>query len=206
VDSHRVPRAPCYSGAYWLAQTFVYGAVTLYGVMFQSLPLAVTIPLCRSHNPGSACRTGLGSPLFARRYWGVLFDFSSSGYLDVSVPRVPSSRPMCSSVGGWVLTQPGFPIRISPDQSLLAAPRSVSPLVASFVGTMPLGIHHVLSVTYFKRILGEDSMVPICFTMQLSRCSAASFRRHETRLSSRVRRRVILPARSADVNRARSFC
>ena len=153
MDSHRVPRAPCYSGAYWLALAFVYGTVTLYGVMFQSLPLAFTIPLCGSHNPGPACRSGLGSPRFARRYSGVLFDFSSSGYLDVSVPRVPSTRPMDSGVGDWVLTQSGFPIRRSPDQCLLAAPRSVSPLVASFIGTMPQGIHHMLSVTYLGEYL-----------------------------------------------------
>ena len=37
------------------------------------------------------CYTGLGSFPFARRYLGNrIFSFSSSGYLDVSVPRVPS--------------------------------------------------------------------------------------------------------------------
>ena len=37
-------------------------------------------------------------PPFARRYSGDLaVDFSSSGYLDVSVPRVAPSRPMCSA-------------------------------------------------------------------------------------------------------------
>ena len=38
---------------------------------------------------------------------------------------------------------PGFPIRIPTDQSLLAAPRGVSPLAASFVGILPQGIHLV---------------------------------------------------------------
>ena len=37
---------------------------------------------------------------------------------------------------------PGFPIRISTDLRLLASPRSVSPLAASFIGALSLGIHH----------------------------------------------------------------
>ena len=40
---------------------------------------------------------------------GIDFSFSSSGYLDVSVRRVPSSMPMCSAWGGGV-----FPRRVSP--------------------------------------------------------------------------------------------
>jgi len=31
--------------------------------------------------------------------WRIDFSFSSSGYLDVSVPPVTSSQPMCSAVG-----------------------------------------------------------------------------------------------------------
>ena len=47
--------------------------------------------MLRSITP--ACtHAGLGSFLFARRYSGNrIFSFSSSGYLDVSVPRVPST-------------------------------------------------------------------------------------------------------------------
>ncbi len=40
---------------------------------------------------------------------GITVVFSSSGYLDVSVRRVPSSMPMCSAWGGGV-----FPRRVSP--------------------------------------------------------------------------------------------
>ena len=49
------------------------------------------LTLLRSITP--ACtHAGLGSFLFARRYSGNrIFSFSSSGYLDVSVPRVPST-------------------------------------------------------------------------------------------------------------------
>lgn len=41
------------------------------------------------------------------------------------------------------LLRPGFPIRIPTDHCSLAAPRGVSPLAASFIGTLPQGIRHV---------------------------------------------------------------
>ena len=42
---------------------------------------------------------GLDFSLFARRYLGNLYDFFSSGYLDVSVPRVPYQTLL--SAKGW---------------------------------------------------------------------------------------------------------
>ena len=53
--------------------------------------LSNRLTLLRSITP--ACtHAGLGSFHFARRYSGNrMFSFSSSGYLDVSVPRVPSA-------------------------------------------------------------------------------------------------------------------
>ena len=74
---------------------------------------------------------------------GIVFTFFSSGYLDVSVPRVPSSWTMDSSMGDGSLPPPGFPIRTSTDQSLFAAPRGFSQLTTSFVGSWRPGIHPV---------------------------------------------------------------
>ena len=74
---------------------------------------------------------------------GIDVSFSSSGYLDVSVHRVPS-------VTLWIhvtvtrLLVPGFPIRISMDQCLLTAPHGFSQLTASFFGSWCQGIHPVL--------------------------------------------------------------
>ena len=68
---------------------------------------------------------------------GIAFAFFSSGYLDVSVPRVPflaDDHPL-----RW----PGFPIRISTDQYSLAVPRGFSQLTASFFGSWRLGIHRM---------------------------------------------------------------
>ena len=73
--------------------------------------------------------------------------FSSSGYLDVSVPRVSLLQPMDSVAGDWTLLQPGFPIRTSTDQRLLAAPRGFSQLTTSFIGFWCQGIHPVLLVS-----------------------------------------------------------
>ena len=75
---------------------------------------------------------------------GIEFSFFSSGYLDVSLPRVPSYEPMDSVHGDWALPQPGSPIRRSPDQSPFAAPRSFSQLIASFIGNQCHGIHPAL--------------------------------------------------------------
>ena len=56
ADSHRVSRAPRYSGYRCPEGNFVYGAVILCGATFQTLPLA------SNH--------GLGCSPVARHYWG----------------------------------------------------------------------------------------------------------------------------------------
>ena len=65
----------------------------------------------------------------------IAFAFSSSGYLDVSVPRVCLLYPMYSGINPTPLQVVGFPIRKSLDQSLLTAPQSISVLVPSFIGS-----------------------------------------------------------------------
>ena len=68
---------------------------------------------------------------------GITIVFSSTGYLDVSVPRVTVFRHHAFSMIG-------FPIRTSTDQSLFAAPRSFSQLITSFVVSESQGIPHTL--------------------------------------------------------------
>ena len=48
-----------------------------------------------------------------------------------------------STRGDWALPQPGFPIRTSPDQRLLATPRSFTQPATSFIGSWRQGIHPV---------------------------------------------------------------
>ena len=86
--------------------------------------------------------TGLGCCDFARHYYRnrgfflfllVLRWFTSQGSL---VPDYGFIGPY----GGF--TPVGFPIRKSPDQCLLAAPRSLSQLATSFIACFCQGIHH----------------------------------------------------------------
>ena len=74
----------------------------------------------------NACRlsrcTSLGLSLFARHYSGN--NFSSSRYLDVSVPSVPSVLPIDSAGGARAFPLAGFPIRTSPDRSLSRLPEA----------------------------------------------------------------------------------
>ena len=88
-----------------------YGALTLcrrpsHAVRLPSTPprRERRLPGGRPYNPAGANPSGRMRstvwpwPPFARRYSGdLVVDFSSSGYLDVSVPRVAPSRPMCSA-------------------------------------------------------------------------------------------------------------
>ena len=68
--------------------------------------------------------------------------FFSSGYSDVSFPRVPSACPMCSGMGNRPLRLLGSPIRRSVLQSPLAAPHGLSQLATSFIGFRCQGIRH----------------------------------------------------------------
>ena len=80
---------------------------------------------------------GLGFSHFARHYFGnILF---SSGYLDVSVPLVPSFT---------LFALPGFPIRTSRDRRSFTAPPGFSQCPTSFFGTQRQGILRKLFVAF----------------------------------------------------------
>ena len=75
-DSHGIPRVPWYLG--YSYYTFAFSSTGLLpSVTSLSRPLRLKLPvlLLESRNPGRARTAGLGSPLFARRYWGVRFFF-----------------------------------------------------------------------------------------------------------------------------------
>ena len=69
--------------------------------------------------------------------------FSSSGYLDVSVHRVPSVHLLglrLFSAQWRRVSPPGFPIQKSADHGICAPPRSFSQLITSFIGSWCQGI------------------------------------------------------------------
>ena len=122
---------------------FPYKTVTLFGPAFQR----VRVSYCQLSQPSTPVVRRppvwpLSSSLATTKE--IEFSFFSSGYLDVSLPRVPSTQTMDSSESDWALPQPGSPIRKSKDQCLLAAPLGLSQLIASFVGNQCHGIHPAL--------------------------------------------------------------
>ena len=88
ASSHKVSRVSWYSGSRLAAPGFAYGAFTLSGRPSQAVLLSL-LDQFRGPNPGvHALRFGLfrfRSPLLPESH----VVFSSSGYLDVSVHRVP---------------------------------------------------------------------------------------------------------------------
>ena len=89
----------------------------------------------RSIPPPIFLWSGLGSFPFAHHYSeNRSFTFFSSGYLDVSVPRVPLLYTIYSYMHTVALPTVSSLIRISADQCLFATPRSFSQLVTSFFG------------------------------------------------------------------------
>ena len=143
--SHRISRVPRYSGTDYLF------SLSPTGLSPSSEPLSRSFgsAIVRSRLPSTPCvRRPMVWPLTSSLATTKVIEFSffSSGYLDVSLPRVPSYETMHSSHGDRALPRPGSPIRISMDLSLLATPHGFSQLIASFVGNQCLGIHPALFV------------------------------------------------------------
>ena len=110
-------------------------------------PLWLAFPGHSGHSHGSADPRSLATTR------GVSVDFLSSGYLDVSVPRVRFLNPMYSGkrylvnpiIDGHMATitkfQVGFPIRKFMDQSSFSAPHDLSQSITSFIASYCQGIH-----------------------------------------------------------------
>ena len=126
--------------------SFAYVAITLYGRSFQSASTRERIGNSTVADPTTPAspegETGLGYSDFARHYYRnhgcflflqVLRWFTSLGSL---VPNYGFIGPYAG------FTSVGFPIRKSPDQSLLAALRGLSQLATSFIAFFRQGIHH----------------------------------------------------------------
>ena len=141
--SHRISRVPRYSGTNYLLSA----SPTRLSLSSVRLSNRFGSPIVRCRSPSTPVVRRppvwpLSSSLATTKE--IEFSFFSSGYLDVSLPRVPSYEPMDSVHGDRALPRPGFPIRISMDQCLLAAPHGFSQLIASFVGNQCPGIHPAL--------------------------------------------------------------
>ena len=111
---------------------FGYGPFTLYGAIFHSLHLTSTLSHRAPTTPAASCWFGLfrfRSPLLTESF-SLSFPLVTEMF---HFTRYCELHAMYSHAAGPVLTSPGYPIRKSPDQSVLAAPRSLSQLITSFI-------------------------------------------------------------------------
>ena len=132
-SSGRVSRAPPYSIS--RHGRFRVRGCHPYGAPFQSASANAD---CKQSFP-SRLRA---DPLSLIATWGISVDFFSSGYLDISVPRVRLVHLciQCTIASeNWL----GFPIRKSPDRSLLPTPRGLSQAATSFIAFSCQGIHRM---------------------------------------------------------------
>ena len=141
--SHRISRVPRYSGSVLLFSPSLTGLSPSLAALSIALQLSY-FQILTSSTPDDRSLPVWPLTVSLATTKVIEFSFLSSGYLDVSRPRVPSDEPMDSVHGDWALPQPGSPIRRSPDQSPFAAPRSFSQLIASFIGNQCHGIHPAL--------------------------------------------------------------
>jgi hypothetical protein len=136
ADSDRISPTPPYSGTlshYILSLTGLSPSMVLLSKCFC---FHITVHV-RSYNPSAHNTKVWASPLSLATTYGITIVFFSSGYLDVSVPRV--SSPLA---GFQVFNLEGSPIRTSTDQRSFATPHSFSQLTTSFVVSESLGIPH----------------------------------------------------------------
>ena len=101
--SHKVSRVSWYSGAELIIIIFIYGTITPYGPTFQLCSVNHDFSLCSVRNPRNKFLVwALSFSLAATKK--IDFSFSSSRYLDVSVPWVYLHKAMYSLYDTW-----GFP-------------------------------------------------------------------------------------------------
>ena len=107
AHSHKVSRVSWYSGSCSVSQAFVYGAFTLSGWLSQSH--STSYPESEMQSEPLDARTQVWAlPVSLAATPGIDVSFSSSGYLDVSVHRVPLHTLW---IGVWMTegSSAGFP-------------------------------------------------------------------------------------------------
>ena len=137
-SSHGISRAPRYSGSCSLLLLFVYVTLTLSRQPSQTVRLKIRM-LNAVRTPKEFLLSVWPLPRSLATTYGISVDFSSSPYLDVSVQAVPLHMLLIHT---WMheLLHADCSIRKSADQSLLTAPRSLSQLTTSFIGSQCQGI------------------------------------------------------------------
>ena len=136
--------------------------------------------------PHGACSLVWATPTSLAATMGIDFSFSSSGYLDVSVPRVPSACAMYLRIGDKSSTCRVSPfgyqgiyacLRLPLAFRSLPRPSSALGALASTLCSCSLDFR-ILRLRYFKFrsltfILCNWSFLNLFFAVQLSRCASS---------------------------------
>ena len=130
VTSVKVPRVSTYSGSRHVSSPFAYGAFTLSGRLSQNRSAKLTESIPRSE-PQDARTLVWALPISLAATFGITCCFLFLRLLRCF--SSPGSR-YGLALGRLRFTQPGFPIRRSPDRWIFAPPRSFSQLITSFFG------------------------------------------------------------------------
>ena len=142
-SSHGISRAPRYFGYCSSTFVFTYRILTFFDQPSHAVRLTIIV-LNAVLNPERIAPLGLASSAFARHYsqnlgWflflALLRCFSSGGS-----PHIP----ILFSIWYTSYTCMDCSIRKSTDQSVLTAPRSLSQLITSFIGSQCQGIRPAL--------------------------------------------------------------
>lgn len=117
---------------YTVCMIFAYRAITVYGAPFQRTSTDFALRVRRSYNPGPTRRPVWPVPVSLATTRGISFDFSSSGYLDVSVPLVCSACAVTGLASGRVspFGHLGINACVPLPQAYRSLPRPSSPLCA----------------------------------------------------------------------------
>ena len=107
LPSIKVPRVSMYSGSRHVFSSFAYGTVTRSGLLSQNSSARLEESFMRSE-PRSARTAVWALPVSLAATSGIDVSFSSSGYLDVSVHRVPSVH-LCIQCTVTGVLPAGFP-------------------------------------------------------------------------------------------------
>ena len=165
ANSDRIPRVPPYSGTQsGDFQTFAYGAITLFGVPFQTLLLAIRPIITRplpghphwAPQPRRTRSVGLASSRFARRYSENRFCFLFLRVLRCFTSPGWPPPPMYSATDDEALPRQVSQFGNPRIRAWLAATRGLSQLPTSFIAFCCLGIHRAPLVAWSQ----NPSFVP----------------------------------------------
>ena len=125
APSIKVPRVSMYSGSCHVNFPFAYGAFTLFGWLSQNHSARIIESIMQSEPHGA--RTMVWAlPRSLAATCRIEFSFFSSGYLDVSVPRVPFHTLW---IGVWMteVCSAGFPhSEISGSKDICSSPKLIA--------------------------------------------------------------------------------